>query len=217
MPLNPEPILLLPSKILYDQIISTSIMHPLEGNANEVNRKTQKAIGESIQLYGFLEQFVVEPHPDIPGEYRILGGNHRYLEVQGDTRCNVVFGLTDAQAKKLSLALNTHGNPNAQMLASMLGEIYEVEGADAAIGIPYTPDEIEKIVNQPLPPITNEEETWKKITLDVPDGIYQVLMQAVEKTGIAHKSPSKRIVNALELICVEYIFSQHATTVETSL
>ena len=59
MPLNPEPIYAFPFEIIYDRIISTSIMHPLDGNVNTVDRKTQQAIGESIGLFGLVQQFII--------------------------------------------------------------------------------------------------------------------------------------------------------------
>ena len=45
MSLNPEPISESPFEIIYDRLISTSTMHPLDGNVNTVDRKTQQAIG----------------------------------------------------------------------------------------------------------------------------------------------------------------------------
>lgn len=203
-------------RVEYDQIVSSFIMHPAEWNVNKCDRKTQKDIAESIQEYGLLEQLVIEPHPAITGEYRILGGNHRWLEIQGDIRCNIIYGLTEAQAKKLSLSLNIHGKPDPELLVGMLSEFYEAEGAEmAAIGIPYTPEEIENLINNPPPLPPQEEETWKKLVLDVPDGIYQILMQAVEKTGIQDGKLPKRIVKALELVCVHYIYDDNAPTIET--
>ena len=62
MSLNPEPIFESPFEIIYDRIIPTSIMHPLDGNVNTVDRKTQHAIGESIGLFGLVQQFIIEPH-----------------------------------------------------------------------------------------------------------------------------------------------------------
>lgn len=205
IPLNPEVTSRLQPRVEYDQIVSSYIMHPAEWNVNKCDRKTQKDIAESMQEYGLLEQLVIEPHPIIAGEYRILGGNHRWLELQGDIRCNIIYGLTEAQAKKLSLSLNIHGKPDPELLLGMLTDFYETEGAEAAaIGIPYTPEDIENMINNP-PAMPLNEESWKKITLDIPDGIYQILMQAVEKTGIEDAKPSKRIVKALELICADFL------------
>lgn len=215
IPLQPE--VSAKPKVDYDQIISSYIMHPAEWNANQCDRKTQKDIAESIERYGPLEQLVIEPHPTIPNEYRILGGNHRWLEMQGPIRCNIIYGLTESEAKKLSLSLNIHGKPDPEKLLSMLTDFYETEGVEAAaMGIPYTPEEIEEMIRTPPPMPADAEEVWKKITLDIPDGIYQILMQAVEKTGIQGGKLSQRIVKALELICVEYINDPNATTIEMS-
>ena len=216
MSLNPEPIYAFPFEIIYDRVISTSIMHPLEGNVNTVDRPTQQAIGESIKIFGLLQQFVVEPHPKIPDEYRILGGNHRYLEIQGETRCNIIIGLNESQARKLSLALNTHGKLDPEMMLIELSNIYEAQGIETAIGLPFTPDEIEAMMSAPLPPLGDEEDMWRKITLSIPEDVYQIIMQAVEKTGITHKNSSIRLVKAIELICVEYINDRYATTIENS-
>ena len=214
MPLSPESTRSPKYKVLYDQIVSSYIMHPVEWNINKCDRNTQQAIGESVQEFGMLQQLVIQPHPTIPNEYRILGGNHRWLEIQGDIRCNIIFGLTEAQSKKLSLNLNVHGSADADLLLIMLTDFYNTEGAEAtAFGIPYTPDDIRSMMEAPPPLPTNEEETWKKIVLDVPEGIYKILMQAVEKTGIQNKKESRRIVDSLELICVDYIYSSNATTV----
>jgi hypothetical protein len=215
MSLNPEPIFESPFEIIYDRIIPTSIMHPLDGNVNIVDRKTQHAIGESIVLFGLVQQFVVEPHPQIPDEFRILGGNHRYLEIQGETRCNVIVGLSEDQARKLALALNTHGKLDPEMLLTELSNIYDVQGVETAIALPFTPDEIEALMTAPLPPV-GEEDMWRKITLSIPEDVYQIIMQAVEKTGIIHKNSSIRLVKAIELICVDYIYDRNATTIENS-
>jgi ParB-like chromosome segregation protein Spo0J len=216
MTLSPESSSRQTPEVLYDQIVSSYIMHPAEWNVNKTDRKTQQAIAESLQVFGMLQQLIIEPHPTIPDEYRILGGNHRWLEIQGNIRCNIVLGLTEAQAKKLSLDLNVHGSPDPEMLLDMLTDFYNTEGAEsAAFGIPYTPEDIEKMVNAPPPLPPDEEETWKKLVLNVPEGIYKVLMQAVEKTGIKGKKDSEIIVRSLELICVDYIFSLNATTIDS--
>ena len=77
MPLSPETASSPKYKILYDQIVSSYIMHPVEWNVNKCDRKTQQAIAESLQIFEILQQSIIELHSTIPDEYRILGSNHR--------------------------------------------------------------------------------------------------------------------------------------------
>lgn len=60
------------------QMIPTKLIHQDPKNTQKQDRATFAKLMENIEEQGFDEPIIVIPHPDLPGEYVVMGGNHRH-------------------------------------------------------------------------------------------------------------------------------------------
>lgn len=116
-------------------------------NPNRTTQQQQKAIGESLQVYGQVQELLVRVHSTQPGMYELIDGEHRLDELKGVVYVNVIHGLSDAQAKKLTIVLDgTKGDFDQLELASLLANISLDLGADTGLGLPYSSAELEELI-----------------------------------------------------------------------
>ncbi|RUR77034.1 chromosome partitioning protein ParB [Chlorogloeopsis fritschii PCC 6912] len=128
--------------------ISISQLHPNPWNPNKTSQRQQEAIAESLREYSQVLELIVRPHPDIEGEYQIIDGEHRYQESSDYVYANVLHGLSDAEAKKLTVVLNeTRGTADKIELSQLLADIKIDLGADLITSLPYTEVELGELVN----------------------------------------------------------------------
>ena len=124
-------------------------IHPNPWNPNQMNPRQQDAVAESIETYGQVLEILVRPHPEIPGEYQIIDGEHRF-NISGDTvYCNVVENLSEADAKKLTVVMNeTRGSADKISLARLLADLEPEFGDLAALnqGLPYEENELKELI-----------------------------------------------------------------------
>jgi hypothetical protein len=108
--------------------LDTRALMPALWNANTVSRETLAKIRNSVEQFGVVENSVVRPHPEFPGKYEVLSGNHR-LKVYKQLRvkkvpCHVVE-LDDAMSRVLAQLLNrTRGVDDPAKLAALMDEIH---------------------------------------------------------------------------------------------
>lgn len=135
-----------PLQITY---VKADELRPNPWNPNEVSPRLREAIGESIQEFGFVDPILVRPHPDGHG-FEVVDGEHRWETVQAAGSGEVpviVRDLTDSQAKRLTLILNNHGEPDTIGLAQLLAGLDAEIGSEALLkGLPYTGDELADLV-----------------------------------------------------------------------
>jgi ParB-like chromosome segregation protein Spo0J len=98
-----------------------------EWNANRVAPGLLAKLRRSIESYGMVENLVARPHPELPGRFEVLSGNHR-LRVLGELGYArvpvVVVELDDAQARLLAQTLNrTRGTDDPQAYARLLEQV----------------------------------------------------------------------------------------------
>jgi hypothetical protein len=131
--------------------VPTTSLEPNPWNPNQTSDRVQKAIGESLSTYGQVLEILVRPHPEKKNKYQIIDGAHRYEELKDSTEnvfVNIIHGLSDADAKKLTITVNeTRGNADKIELAKLLAEIQLDLGDDLGIGLPYEPEELKELVN----------------------------------------------------------------------
>lgn len=58
--------------------IATEKLHPNPFNPNEMGAKQFNLLYDNIERVGLTDPILVRPHPEIEGEYRIVGGQHRW-------------------------------------------------------------------------------------------------------------------------------------------
>lgn len=129
-------------KLCRDQIVANP------WNPNKTSDRQQQAISESLGLYGQVIEILVRPHPEQPAMFEVIDGEHRLNELPEDEiYANVVYGLPDADAKKLTIILNeTRGEADKIELAQLLAVISEDIGDETIVGLPYTDTELEELI-----------------------------------------------------------------------
>ena len=129
-------------------LIPKTKLHPNPWNPNHMKERQQAAVAESIQAFGQVLELLVRPHPDIKDEFQIIDGEHRFNVLPKDVYCNVIHGLTDPEAKKLTIVMNeTRGSADKIELASLLKDLSEDLGDSLGIGLPYDPSELDELIS----------------------------------------------------------------------
>lgn len=145
-------------------------LKPAPWNPNVQDDETYRHQVESIRRFGFVGPIVVR------GEDRlIIGGHHRIRALQelrdqatgpdivDVVPCTLVWGLSDEEAKALSLALNRiHGEFEPEALESLVRELAAGEEDWASVGI--CGSEVEELLGEDA-----ALEAASDIEIEVPD------------------------------------------------
>lgn len=139
-------------KIDRSVLLKARQLHPNPWNpyANKPDR-LQQAIGESIGEFSQIQDVVCRPHPDIKGDYQILDGEgrHRTFKPDEDVYAIVLHGLTDDQAKKVTIVMDeTRAVADKVQLSALLAELSENQDIeDLMVGLPYQESELSDLIN----------------------------------------------------------------------
>ena len=127
--------------------VDASKVIPNPWNPNMTNEQQQRAIGESLGFYGQVQELLVREHPEKPGYYELLDGEHRLQELEQTVYVNVIHGLSDAEAKKLTIVMDgTKGEFDKVDLAKLLSDIQADMGDETGLALPYSPEELDEII-----------------------------------------------------------------------
>jgi hypothetical protein len=103
------------------QELSLALLEEAPWNANRVSRSLLAKIRRSLTEFGVVENLVARPHPEQPGRFEVISGNHRLRllhELNFDTAPVVVVELDDAHARLLAQTLTrTRGSDDPQAYA----------------------------------------------------------------------------------------------------
>lgn len=122
-------------------------LHPNPWNPNSMTVRQGEATQESLDEFGQILELVVRPHPENPSEFQIVDGEHRFERLNQRVSVNILFGLTEAEAKKLTIVLNnTRGEADKIELAKLLAEIQDDLGEQTITALPYTDIELEELI-----------------------------------------------------------------------
>lgn len=204
-------------------LVPKAQVHPNPWNPNHMKPRQQAAVEESINAYGQVLELLVRPHPDIPGEYQIIDGEHRFNVLPDTVYCNIIHDLPDAEAKKLTIVMNeTRGQADKIELAQLLAEL-NTEVDDLALALPWDPSELDELVkladvdwenftnsfneDEPTKEQTESGETIKLTVIVSPEGM-DIINQA--KSLINDESPLPKdnavaLGNVLEILARDYI------------
>jgi ParB-like nuclease domain len=117
-------------------------------NPNKTTDRQQEAIGESLSMYGQVLEILVRPHPQKEGIYQVIDGAHRLDNLSDIVYANVIYGLPDADAKKLTIVMNeTRGSADKLELAELLNSIQTDLGDLLGVGLPYSTVELSELTS----------------------------------------------------------------------
>jgi len=139
---------------------------PNPWNANKQTDRQYAAEMESICDNGFVMPIIVRKHPEKKGFYEIVDGEHRWKALQQIAaegkkgKANVptlienkeipaiVLAIDEAKAKRLTVIMNeTRGRADLTSLGTLLAELAPELGEDLIIGLPYTPEQLNEILD----------------------------------------------------------------------
>lgn len=119
----------------------------------KLNELEQKSVDESLDWVGQVQEIVARPHPTKPGQYQIIDGKHRVELLQKQrpdvpVYINVIHGLSDPEAQKLTIVMDVSGGELQQDdLSIMLAEIAREFGKDDLLtALPYTSDGLDELL-----------------------------------------------------------------------
>jgi len=140
------------SKINIDvKIVGIEDVFPNPWNPNIQSVRVEEATTESIGMFGMLDPLTVRPHPEEQGKFQIIDGAHRQASCMKlgykEIPVNIVHGLTEGEAKKLTVIANeTRGYAEKTALADLLSQIQPEFGEDLIQGLPYYASELEDLL-----------------------------------------------------------------------
>jgi ParB-like chromosome segregation protein Spo0J len=139
---------------------------PNPWNPNKQTERQYAAEMESICDNGFVMPIIVRKHPEKKGYYEIVDGEHRWKALQQIAVENkkgkgnvpslvenkeipaIVLSIDEAKAKRLTVIMNeTRGRADLTSLGTLLAELAPELGDDLIIGLPYTPEQLNEILD----------------------------------------------------------------------
>jgi ParB-like chromosome segregation protein Spo0J len=139
---------------------------PNPWNPNKQTERQYAAEMESICDNGFVMPIIVRKHPDKKGFYEIVDGEHRWKALQQIAVENkkgkgnvptllenkeipaIILSIDEARAKRLTVIMNeTRGRADLTSLGTLLAELSPELGEDLIIGLPYTPEQLNEILD----------------------------------------------------------------------
>jgi len=175
---------------------------------------------ESIEEYGMVDPLTVRPI-DVKGEtqWQIIDGEHRFdvaVALGYDMfDCIEILGLTDAQAKKLTIIMNElHGQPDPDRMGPLLQSIIDDSSLDELFkALPYDPsvvaaflgsDDLPKLDDLPKPAAKadSDKEQWAERTFRMPKQVALVVDEAIEKAKDGEEIEAWR---GLERVAADYL------------
>ena len=142
----------MPRTITRSVPIKASLIHPNPWNPYaKKSDRLQDAIAESIGEFEQIQDLVVRPHPGRKNQYQILDGEGRHRTFHGSAEvfCTVIEGLTDAEAKKITIVMDeTRASADQTELNALLAELAEDFSIDDLVkGLPYEEDYLAELIS----------------------------------------------------------------------
>lgn len=197
-------------------------------NPNKTTEKQQQAIAESLQEYGQLTAVLVRPNPKKKDSYIIIDGEHRGMVLDKELYVDVVHGLKDADAKKLTVIMNeTRGSADkielAKLLASLESDFEELE--ELNFGLPYEDIELQELIDladvdwgnygnsdEGNSDSDNQEDgsddEWYSVGCKIPGEVLDVFNQVrnlISEEKDLHEDRAIANGQILEILCAEYL------------
>lgn len=200
------------------RLIEVGILGINAWNPNRMTAAMYAKAVESIKLYGFVDPLTVRP---IGSFYEIIDGEHRFKAAVDlgytELPCTIINGLTDAQAKKLTIVMNElHGQADPGKLGDLLADILDMTGlAELKIALPYDDSVLAGYLKQdPLPALPDlpsmkrsdegSTDPWVERMFRMPKSVALVIDEAIEK---ARGGEDLEAWQGLERVAADYLGS----------
>lgn len=204
-------------------------IEPNPWNPNVTSDRVNEAIGESLESYGQIIEILVRPHPNKQGKYQLIDGEHRLkqliLKKKELAIASIIYNLSDADAKKLTIILNeTRGQADRVELSKVLGDINKDLGEETIKGLPYNQEELNELINlskfdwdefaddKPKPSSSGYETQWEMVLIKIPLEAFERVQDAYnlieqERDGL-HKDSAIAWGQVLESLAADYLSGQ---------
>jgi ParB/RepB/Spo0J family partition protein len=171
--------------------VSVDTIVPNDWNPNVVPPELMEKVRRSLEEFGMVAPIIARPRPD--GRYELIDGEHRWRVAKEkgfkEVPTIIVEGLSDVDAKRVSLALNRlHGEDDVVRLADLLADLANYVSIDDICSItPYDQDTITTIMEWSFLGASWEDLVEAGRALEPP----QTLREAEEKTTSEERGTSE--------------------------
>jgi len=205
-------------------IIHKADLEPNPWNPNRMTKAMRQKLVESIHEYGMIDpltvRWILRGDPDENnGIWQIIDGENRWQVAvdEGIDKfdCIEVQGLTEAQAKKLTIVMNElHGQADPGKLGDLLADILDMTSLDELkVALPYEDGVLAGYLNldplpdlAPMPDMTSTgegtKEAWVERMFRMPKSVGLVVDEAIEK---AKDGEDVETWQALERVAADYL------------
>jgi hypothetical protein len=196
-------------------VIALDKLKPNSWNPNVMNDAMYRKELASIKKFGYVNPMLVR---DLGAWYEIIDGEHRWKALKqlaySEAEVTVIEGLTDEEAKQLTIVLNeTRGTADPEKLGSLLGDLLRnVPKADLLDVLPFDPIAFDRLAGLDtfdwgtLADKGGDGDTdharWVERTYRLPKDAALVIDEAIEKAKDGEEYPDWQ---ALEYVAAEYI------------
>lgn len=185
---------------------------PNPWNPNQMNAEMYHKELASLRRFGYVNPIIARPIDDY---YQIIDGEHRrkgLLELGHETAMvTVIDGLSDADAKQLTIILNeTRGTPDQKKLGELLTDLLvTVPKTDLLDLLPINPTTFDKLTGledfdwsalDTQPEV--KDASWVERTYRMPKDAALVLDAAIEKVQDESACPDWQ---AIERLAADYL------------
>lgn len=199
-------------------------LEPNPWNPNRMTAAMYAKILESIREYGMVDPLTVRSLGGVTERtrYQIIDGENRWrgaLDL-GYTEfdCTVIDGLSDAQAKKLTIIMNElHGQADPDKMGDLLADILSLTSLDELmVALPYDDSVLAGFLKTPLPQLPDlpptavsssaaaggSKEPWAERLFKMPKSVALIIDEALEK---AKDGEELEAWQALERVAADYL------------
>lgn len=198
-------------------VISLDKLQPNSWNPNVMNSEMYRKELASIRKFGYVNPMLAR---DLTTHYEVIDGEHRLKALRQlgykEAEVTVIEGLTDEEAKQLTIVLNeTRGRANPEKLGALLRELLQdVPQADLLDVLPLSPMDFDRLTGLEGFDWGSmgtggeggtggaEGRSWVERTYRLPSDAALVIDEAIEKAKDGEDLPDWQ---ALEGIAADYL------------
>jgi len=225
------------TKIERSVLIKKELLSPNPWNPNKTTKRQQESIAESLEAYSQIIDIIVRPDPNNNNRYQIIDGEHRYDELGETVYATILHGLTDADAKKLTIILNEgRGKADKIDLAHLLADIsLDLEPVELLNCLPYDQIELDELIkladinwddfgdsgsdqDDSAKSEEDEESEFIKLAITIPRDALLVAEQAYDLISNQRTLNKKKDIawgQVLESLCADYLSDNFPDRIET--